>query len=102
MVAIGGLVIFGALLVAIALLFAFVTNHFMPASSARRRAAFASVAAALLVTIPAYVALLGSGADPVAISAIVVATTVMAAVGFPFALMIARKRPRPGSEQTFD
>ena len=86
----------------LALLFGFIANKAMPNHSPNRRAAMAGCVVAVLLTLPAYIALLGDGAPFVSIVAIMVGTLIMAAVCFPIALSITRRQPGPADPKAFD
>lgn len=86
----------------LALLFGFIANRLFRTASPNRRAAIAAIAVAVLLTIPAYVALLGAGAPLVSIVAIMVGTLIMAAMCFPVALAMTRRQPGPADPETFD
>ncbi|MXO71535.1 hypothetical protein [Alteraurantiacibacter buctensis] len=86
----------------LALLFGFIANRLFPARSANRRAGIGAITLAVLMTLPAYVALIGDGAPLVSLVAVLVGTLVMAAVAFPIALIITRKQAGPADPRTFD
>jgi uncharacterized membrane protein len=86
----------------LALLFGFIANRLFATLSPNRRAAIAAIALAVLLTIPAYAALLGDGAPLVSLVAVLVGTLLLAAVSFPIALIQTRKRAGPADPRTFD
>lgn len=84
------------------MLFAYIANHLLPRSSPARRAVIAACAVGVLLTIPAYAALMGEGAEMVPILAVGVGTLLLSALSFPLALHVARKGPVAADPETFD
>ena len=86
----------------LAALFGFIANRILKRSSPEKRAGIASAGVGILITIPAFVALLSGGVPIVAIAAVAVVTVVFAAVSFPVALYVTRKKPAEVNPATFD
>jgi hypothetical protein len=84
------------------MLFGFIANHAFKRSSPARRAGYASAAASVLLTMPAFVALIGSGADFLPIIAVGVGTVIFAALSFPLALIVTKRKPAEPDSSVFD
>ena len=89
-------------LAGLALLFGLMANFVFKRSSPVRRAAYAAAALAILLSIPAYVALLSAEAPAVSLAAIAVGTAILFALAFPLALLITRRKPAPADQSVFD
>lgn len=86
----------------LALLFGFIANLAFKRSSPGRRAAYAASSLGVLVTVPAYVALIGVGAELVSIIGVAVGTVILSAMAFPLALAMTRRKPAKPDHSVFD
>ncbi|MCZ8136426.1 MAG: hypothetical protein O9266_08985 [Porphyrobacter sp.] len=91
-----------AFLAGLAMLFGFIANHAFKRRSPARRAGYAAVALGVLLTIPAFVALIGSGAGLLPIIAVAVGTAIFAALAFPLALVVTKRKPAEPDQSVFD
>lgn len=91
-----------AFLAGLAMLFGFIANHAFKRSSPARRAAYAAAGLGVLITTPAFVALIGSGAELLPIIAVGVGTVILAALAFPLALVVTKRKPVEPDQSVFD
>jgi uncharacterized membrane protein len=91
-----------AFLAGLAMLFGFIANFAFKRSSPVRRAAYAATTLAVLLTIPAFAALIGAGADILPIIAVAVGTALFAALAFPLALVVTKRKPVEPDPTVFD
>lgn len=91
-----------AFLVGLAMLFGWIANHAFKRSSARRRAAYAAGALGVLLTIPAFAALIGSGAPMLPIVSVAVGTVLLSALAYPLALVMTKRQPEGPDHKVFD
>ncbi len=91
-----------AFLAGLAMLFGFIANFAFKRSFPARRAGYAAGALGVLLTIPAFVALIGSGADLLPIIAVGVGTVIFAALAFPLALVVTKRKPAEPCQSVFD
>jgi hypothetical protein len=62
----------------------------------------AAAALGVLLTIPAFVALIGSGAELLPIIAVGVGPIILAALAFPLALIVTKRKPAEPDQSVFD
>ncbi|MET4132241.1 bacteriorhodopsin [Porphyrobacter sp. MBR-155] len=91
-----------AVFAGLALLFGFIANFAFKRSSPARRALYAAATLGVLITIPAYAALIDEGAEIVSIVGVAVATAILSAVAFPLALVMTRRKPAQPDYSVFD
>jgi uncharacterized membrane protein len=91
-----------AFLAGLAMLFGFIANFAFKRSSPARRAAYAAAALGVLLTIPAFAALIGTGAGLLPIIAVGVGTVIFAALAFPLALVVTKRKPLEPDHNVFD
>jgi hypothetical protein len=91
-----------AFLAGLAMLFGFIANFAFKRSSPARRAAYAAAALGVLLTIPAFAALIGSGADAFPIIAVAVGTVLFSALAFPLALLVTKRKLVGPDHSVFD
>jgi uncharacterized membrane protein len=91
-----------AFLASLAMLFGFIANFAFKRSSPARRAAYAAAALGVLLTIPAFAALIGSGADLLPIISVAVGTALFTALAFPLALIVTKRKPVEPDQDVFD
>lgn len=90
------------ILAGLAMLFGLIANFVFKRSSPAKRAAYAALALGVLLTFPAYAALLSVGSTSVSIVAVLVGTVILSALAFPLALIITRRKPAPADQSVFD
>ncbi len=86
----------------LALLFGYLANKAFPRKTPNRRAAIAAGVLSVLVTSPAYIAIIAGGASLVALAAIPVGNIILAALCFPVALQATKLEPVQRDADTFD
>lgn len=86
----------------LAMLFGVIANIALKRHSPARRAALAAVTLGVLVTIPAFVALIDAGEGAVPILSVAVATVILSALAFPLALVVTRRKAAEPDRSVFD
>lgn len=91
-----------AFLAGLAMLFGLIANFAFKRSSPGRRAAYAAGAMGVLLTIPAFVALINAGAGMVPILSVAVGTAILTALAFPLALIVTKRKAAEVDKSVFD
>lgn len=86
----------------LAMLFGFIANFSFKRSSPVQRAAYVAMALGALLTIPAFAAVARSSNNLVAVLAVMVGTVLLAALAFPPALFVTRRRPVEPDHDAFN
>jgi hypothetical protein len=89
-------------LAGLAYLFGFIANHLARSKPHQTRALYAGIALGVLLTIPAFVALLTGGAPILPIVSVGVGGVIFAALAYPIALQATKKRPLDQPENEFE
>lgn len=89
-------------LAGLAMLFGLIANFAFKRSSPGRRAAYAAGAMGVLLTIPAFVALIDAGDGLVPILSVAVGTVILSALAFPLALVVTRRKKADVDKSVFD
>lgn len=90
------------LVVGLALLCGFLANVLFPKRSPKWRAVIAGVVTGIVASTPLCFALVADGANFAQLVPMITAVVLLAALSYPVAIVVTRRRPGPVDPRTFD